>query len=100
MSARSPSVSLFLAGIVPGLLMMLFLMVTAWLVARKPQLCGVEGEKADRGAIWRAAWQAKWALLFPVLLIVSIRGGVFTPSEVGAFAVVYASLSARWPIAS
>jgi tripartite ATP-independent transporter DctM subunit len=33
---------------------------------------------------------AKWALLFPVILIVGIRSGVFTPSEAGAFAVVYA----------
>ena len=31
-----------------------------------------------------------WALMFPVILIVGIRFGVFTPSEAGAFAVVYA----------
>ena len=31
-----------------------------------------------------------WALLFPVLLVVTIRVGLFTPSEAGAFAVVYA----------
>ena len=31
-----------------------------------------------------------WALLFPLILIVGIRFGVFTPSEAGAFAVVYA----------
>lgn len=81
---------LFLAGIVPGLLMMLFLMVTAWLVARRRNYVAVDAEKPSSGAIWRAAWEAKWALAFPVLLIVSIRGGLFTPSEVGAFAVVYA----------
>ena len=81
---------LFLAGIVPGLLMMLFLMVTSWLVARRRNYVAVNAEKPSSGAIWRAAWEAKWALAFPVLLIVSIRGGLFTPSEVGAFAVVYA----------
>lgn len=42
-----------------------------------------------RGA---AALEAKWTLLFPVLLILSIRSGLFTPSEVGAFAVVCAIL--------
>jgi tripartite ATP-independent transporter DctM subunit len=35
---------------------------------------------------------AKWALLFPVILLVTIRGGIFTASEVGAFAVIYAVL--------
>ena len=39
-----------------------------------------------------AIWGAKWALLFPIALVLAIRGGVFTPSEVGAFAVVYAVL--------
>jgi len=81
---------LFLAGIIPGLLMMLFLMVTAWLVARRRNYVAADARKPSSGAVWRAAWEAKWALAFPVLLIVSIRGGLFTPSEVGAFAVVYA----------
>ncbi|MFZ2099487.1 MAG: TRAP transporter large permease [Oricola sp.] len=81
---------LFMAGIVPGLLMMVFLMVTAYVVARKRNYV-VEGSvRPTVAALISAAWQAKWALAFPVLLVVSIRGGVFTPSEVGAFAVVYA----------
>ncbi|MDR2471439.1 MAG: TRAP transporter large permease [Treponema sp.] len=37
-----------------------------------------------------------WALLFPVILIVGIRFGVFTPSESGAFAVVYAIIIGRF----
>lgn len=83
---------LFMAGIVPGLLMMVFLMVAAWLVARRRNYV-VEGSvKPTARALGTAAWEAKWALLFPVLLIFSIRGGLFTPSEVGSFAVVYAIL--------
>lgn len=81
---------LFMAGIVPGLLMMVFLMVAAWLVAKRRNYGVADAPKPTAGSLGRAAWQAKWALLFPVLLIVSIRGGLFTPSEVGAFAVVYA----------
>ncbi|MGY6705764.1 TRAP transporter large permease [Roseinatronobacter sp.] len=84
---------LFLAGIVPGLLMMVFLMITAWLVARRSGYGTATLDAPPRsGDLARAAWDAKWALLFPVLLLLSIRGGVFTPSEVGAFAVVYAVL--------
>ncbi len=87
---------LFLAGIVPGVLMMTVLMVTAWLVARKRGYVNPEAKKPTRAALTATAWDAKWALLFPVLLIVSIRGGLFTPSEVGAFAVVYAILVGRF----
>lgn len=83
---------LFLAGIVPGVLMMLFLMVTAYIVARKRGYVVADSKRPTLRALLAAAWSAKWALLFPVLLVVSIRGGVFTPSEVGAFAVVYALL--------
>ncbi|MGZ9810779.1 TRAP transporter large permease [Pseudoroseicyclus sp. H15] len=83
---------LFMAGIVPGFMMMAFLMVAAWAIARRRGYGDPEAVRPTLGALGRAAWDAKWALLFPVLLIVSIRGGVFTPSEVGAFAVVYAIL--------
>lgn len=83
---------LFLAGVVPGLLMMAFLMATVWLIARRR---GYRPEMAGRPAarqVLRAVADAKWALLFPVALLFAIRGGLFTPSEVGAFAVVYAAL--------
>ena len=81
---------LFLGGVIPGILMTFILMGTAWLIARK------RGYKPDIAAFpgWREvareANRSKWALLFPVFLVVGIRFGIFTPSEVGAFAVVYA----------
>lgn len=80
---------LFLAGIIPGILMMVFLMITAYLVAKKRNYVVAETKIPNVAEVLAAIWQAKWALLFPVLLLVSLRGGVFTPSEVGAFAVVY-----------
>jgi TRAP-type transport system large permease protein len=83
---------LFLAGIVPGVLMMLFLMVAAYLVARKRGYVDTAAKKPTFQAVMKAIFDAKWALAFPVLLVVSIRGGLFTPSEVGSFAVVYAVL--------
>ncbi|MBL4808378.1 MAG: TRAP transporter large permease [Rhodobacteraceae bacterium] len=80
---------LFLAGIIPGLLMMVVLMVAAYFVAKKRNYVVEDAVKPTAKSLGVAAWDAKWALLFPALLIVSIRGGLFTPSEVGAFAVVY-----------
>jgi tripartite ATP-independent transporter DctM subunit len=83
---------LFAGGIIPGLLMTVFLMTTAWLIARKR---GYQPE-TDKLPTLRDVLvnlnECKWALLFPVFLIVGIRYGIFTPSEAGAFAVAYAIL--------
>jgi len=83
---------LFVGGLLPGVLMTLFLMVTAWLVARRR---GYQPERATLPSareVVSALWESKWALAFPVFLIVGIRYGIFTPSEAGAFAVAYAVL--------
>lgn len=81
---------LFLAGIIPGLLMMAALMVTTYLIAKRRGYVVTNTERPTLSALLGAAWGAKWALFFPVALVLTIRGGLFTPSEVGAFAVVYA----------
>jgi tripartite ATP-independent transporter DctM subunit len=81
---------LFLAGIIPGLLMMAVLMATTYVIARRRGYVVADSRKPTVRALASAAWAARWALFFPVALVLAIRGGVFTPSEVGAFAVVYA----------
>lgn len=81
---------LFLAGVIPGFMMMAGLMFTVWLISRKRGYRSNTAVKPSWKAMRVAVWDAKWALMFPVALVVAIRGGVFTPSEVGAFAVVYA----------
>jgi tripartite ATP-independent transporter DctM subunit len=79
-----------MAGIIPGILMMLVLMLTAYLIAKKRRYVVADTRKPTVGALARAIWDAKWAILFPIALFFSIRGGLFTPSEVGSFAVFYA----------
>jgi tripartite ATP-independent transporter DctM subunit len=83
---------LFIAGIIPGLLMMAGLMTTTYIIARRRNYVVANTERPSLKALMSAIWSAKWALFFPVALVLTIRGGVFTPSEVGAFAVVYAVL--------
>lgn len=83
---------LFLAGLIPGLMMMIGLMIVVWVIAQKRGWQPAVKELPSARDVGRAVWDAKWALLFPVALLVGIRGGIFTPSEIGAFAVFYAIL--------
>ncbi|MBL8587952.1 MAG: TRAP transporter large permease [Methylobacteriaceae bacterium] len=80
---------LFLAGVIPGLMMMVGLMGVVWWVAHRRGYQPSAQRLPTAGEVWRAVRNAKWALLFPVALLAGIRGGIFTPSEIGAFAVVY-----------
>ena len=83
---------LFAGGIVPGILMTLFLMGTAYVIARRRKYLPELKERPAMKEVLVAMWESKWALVFPVFLIVGIRYGVFTPSEAGAFACAYAVL--------
>ncbi|WP_316980443.1 TRAP transporter large permease [Shumkonia mesophila] len=87
---------LFLGGVVPGVLMASFLMLAVFIVSRRKRYGIQEGEVPTLSRIASAAYAAKWALFFPVLLLGGIRFGIFTPSEAGAFAVVYALIIGRF----
>lgn len=79
---------LFMAGIVPGLMMGLALWATWWWLARNSDLpCG---ERAPLSEVWRAFLDGIWALLLPVLIIGGLKMGIFTPTEAAAVAAVYA----------
>src|SRR6056297_1048562 len=83
---------LFIAGIVPGILMMIFLSVTVTITAKAKNydMPDPDAKPPSSKEILHDLKDSIWALMFPVILIVGIRFGVFTPSEAGAFAVVYA----------
>lgn len=81
---------LFLAGIVPGILMTISLMLSVNFISKKRNY-GKERESAPTiKEVIRELRENIWALIFPLILIVGIRFGIFTASEAGAFAVVYA----------
>ncbi len=83
---------LFIAGIIPGVLMMITLMTTVYITSKKRgyDIPAPNTPKASWKEIKTEFKSSVWALIFPLILIIGIRFGVFTPTEAGAFAVVYA----------
>jgi tripartite ATP-independent transporter DctM subunit len=79
---------LFMAGIFPGLLMGLTLMIVWSFLIRGEELETLP--KASASERWAAIKDGVWALLLPVIIIGGIRTGVFTPTEAAVVAAVYA----------
>jgi len=81
---------MFLAGIIPGVVIGIGLMLTAYFIAKK------RGYKPDTSVtfsfkdVWKTTFDAKWALLIPVIILGGIYGGIFSPTEAAVVAVVYA----------
>lgn len=78
---------LFKAGLVPGLIMGTALILAALLVGRKTELKSLP--KASGKERWDAFKDAFWGLLMPMIILGGIYGGIFTPTEAAAVAVVY-----------
>ncbi len=79
---------LFLAGIVPGLLLGAALWITWWWLVRKEVVS--PPPRRSRGEILKALRESTWALVLPVIVIVGLKFGVFTPTEAAVVAAVYA----------
>lgn len=81
---------LFIAGIMPGIYLGLSLCIAWYFVARKDN--SERLPKAEFSEIFKALREGIWALFLPVIIIVGLRFGVFTPTEAGVIAAVYALL--------
>ena len=81
---------LFLAGIVPGVLLGLALAVTWWVVARRDNV--LTAPPVPMVERLRATARAFWAFVLPLVIIGGLKFGVFTPTEAAVVAMVYALL--------
>ena len=79
---------MFMAGIVPGLLMGVALVIVVMLEAKKHNI-KPSREKASGKERWDAFKDAFWGFLMPVIILGGIYGGIFTPTEAAAVSVVY-----------
>jgi C4-dicarboxylate transporter DctM subunit len=85
---------LFMAGVVPGLMLAFLLGLTTWVLARKhnyPRL-----PRATWGERWIAFRRSAWGLFLIVIVMGGIYSGMFTPTEAAAVAAVYAFVIAVW----
>lgn len=78
---------LFMAGVLPGILVAVTLAAITWFISRRR---GYRPSRSrERLSVMTAFRRAIWALLAPVIILGGIYGGVFTPTEAAAIAVVY-----------
>ena len=80
--------AMFAAGVFPGLLFGLALMVPAYWLSRKHHLGQAESDE-PRPPFWKSLREASWGLAAPVLILGGMRTGLFTPTEAAVVAVFY-----------
>ncbi|MBD3829704.1 MAG: TRAP transporter large permease subunit [Arcobacter sp.] len=79
---------LFMAGVIPGLMIGAMMMIATYFLAKRSGFKA--GKRASFKEQFTAFKNAFWALLIIVIVIGGIYGGIFTPTEAGAFSVMYA----------
>jgi tripartite ATP-independent transporter DctM subunit len=85
---------LFVAGIVPGVLLGIGFMLITYLISVKRKY--PKRARKSFGFIFKSFFQAFWALMMTVIILFGIIGGVFTPTEASIVAVIYAIAIGLW----
>ncbi len=83
---------LFVAGIVPGMLLAALLMLVTFIHSKRHNFPTVP--RASLGEVWRSFRDAFWGLMLVVIVMGGIYGGIFTPTEAAAVSAVYAFVCA------
>ncbi len=88
-SSESSITTLFISGVIPGVLLGLSLMTAVFIISRKRQYSSGTG-KHDKKEIIQSTLDAKWALLAPIIILGGIYSGIVTVTEASVIAVIYA----------
>ena len=89
--AKASIGKLFLGGIIPGILVGFALMGYSYWLSKKNGWMGSR-EKPPFTELLKAIWEAKWALMVPVIILGGIYGGFMTPTEAAAISAMYGLL--------
>lgn len=87
---------MFAGGMMVGLFMMIVMMFTNWFLSVHYGYKAASEKRPTLKELLISLKECIWALFFPFMLLIGIRMGLFTPSEVGAFACVYAFLVGKF----
>ena len=89
-AAEQSITTLFMAGVMPGILLAVFLIGTVKIISiKRGYKQSDEGEKRSFKSFMKSLSDAKWALLSPVIILGGIYGGIFTVTEASIVAVLY-----------
>ena len=90
-TAETSISGLFLAGVMPGLMLGIALWMVSVVISKRNEWVSHSNMSRSARGIGAAAWDAKWELFAPVIILGGILGGIFTPTEAAAVAVGYAT---------
>ena len=91
--ARVPINTMFLAGVLPAVVMVVFLLLAGGYLRRGKLAVPAATQPHDFSAVWPALKAAKWELLAPAVAIGSLVSGIATPTESAALTAAYALLT-------
>lgn len=90
LNQHATSVStMFVAGIIPGILFGIFMAIPAYFVSKKHGWRGDITKTRNTATFLKALYRAKWAILTPLIILGGIYTGIFTPTESAAVACLY-----------
>lgn len=87
-SAQASVGKLFMGGVIPGILTGIVLMIISYIYSRRYNWKGEQRERNFK-TFTKALWDAKWALMVPVIILGGIYGGLMTPTEAAAVSAFY-----------